>query len=97
MKRKMRFLSLISGIVLSAMITFNTYTTSNSATTNTIELSSIMRLAFADGESGGYSCTVTSNCFNWGGQIVGSVSCTGTESCSRGYEWVKCDGIKTEC
>lgn len=42
------------------------------------------------------SCTVMSYCYNWLGQIVGSVSCTG-RVCSRGSEWVKCDGVKTEC
>lgn len=45
----------------------------------------------------GYSCTVSSNCYNfWGNLVDGSVSCTG-KKCERGYEWVKCDDKKTEC
>ncbi len=39
----------------------------------------------------GYSCTVTSEC------STGEVSCTGEDSCSRGYRWVECDGRKTRC
>ncbi len=46
---------------------------------------------------GNASCTVTSNCFDgWGSTVTGSVSCSGT-NCERDYEWVKCDGVKTEC
>lgn len=48
------------------------------------------------GEVGDYSCTVTSICSNPFGQQTGSVSCTGT-SCKRGYEWVECDGHRTNC
>jgi hypothetical protein len=57
------------------------------------DLEHLFTLAFAsDGESdGGYSCSVTSEC--WGDS---SVSCTG-QVCSRGSGWVKCDGNKTEC
>ncbi len=40
---------------------------------------------------GGYSCTVTSNCGN-----QGSVSCTG-QTCERGWQWVECDGKRTDC
>ena len=49
------------------------------------------------GGGGGTSCTVTSNCYMALGQVIaGSVSCTGT-NCERGYEYVICDGIRTEC
>ena len=40
---------------------------------------------------GGYSCTVTLTC------AFGSVSCTGDNSCSRGANYVECDGKKTYC
>lgn len=40
--------------------------------------------------SGGYSCTVTTNCAN------GSISCTGTK-CSRTSISVTCDGNTTYC
>ena len=46
---------------------------------------------------GGTSCTVTSSCFAGLGQVVvGSVSCTGT-LCERGYEYVICNGRRTDC
>jgi len=61
-----------------------------------IDLQSLMKIAQASAE-GGYSCTASSNCFNIMGTVTGSVSCTGTQSCSRGTGWVKCDGHKTEC
>jgi hypothetical protein len=40
---------------------------------------------------GGYSCTVTTQC------VGGSISCTGTESCSRTTVSVTCDGHTTNC
>lgn len=53
--------------------------------------------SLALGEDGdGTSCTATSKCFNFWGAEEGSVSCTGT-SCSRGHEWVECDGVTTKC
>lgn len=49
------------------------------------------------GGGGGYSCTVTSNCFMLsGGGISGTVSCTGTE-CVRGFGWVMCNKKITSC
>ena len=48
--------------------------------------------AIGDGNG---SCTVSSNCFSMG-TVMGSVSCTGT-TCSRGFEYVKCDGKRTDC
>ena len=49
------------------------------------------------GDGSGTSCTVTSNCFGFLGLgVEGSVSCTGS-TCERGYEYVICDGKKTEC
>ncbi len=50
----------------------------------------------AEGENGGYSCTVTSNCYSIFGSNEGSVSCTGSQ-CERGYGWVECDGHRTNC
>ena len=45
----------------------------------------------------GASCTVTSNCYIGLGQVIaGSVSCTGT-TCERGYEYVICNGKRTNC
>lgn len=40
---------------------------------------------------GGYSCTVTTTCFD------GSISCTGTRSCKRTVYSVTCDGHTTTC
>lgn len=59
-------------------------------------LSTISQLSLA-GESSGYECSASSDCFNWGGQKDGSISCKGVTECKRGTEWVKCDGKKTEC
>jgi hypothetical protein len=47
--------------------------------------------ALSAGESGGYSCTVTTNC------VTGSIQCTGTQECSRTAYTVTCDGKTTEC
>ena len=47
--------------------------------------------ALSAGESGGYSCTVTTNC------VTGSIQCTGTKECSRTAYTVTCDGKTTEC
>lgn len=47
--------------------------------------------ALAAGESGGYSCTVTTNC------MTGSIQCTGKHECSRTSYTVTCDGKTTEC
>lgn len=50
-------------------------------------------------ENGGSSasCTVTSTCFGFLGQgIEGSVSCTGS-TCERGFEYVICNGKRTNC
>ena len=58
-------------------------------------LFSLTTMAHADGESG-YSCSVSTNCYNLWGALMGSVACTGTK-CSRGSSWVKCDGKTTEC
>lgn len=46
---------------------------------------------------GGYSCTVTTNCFNIGGKVSGTVGCTGTKKCERGTGYVECDGKRTSC
>lgn len=45
----------------------------------------------SSGGGEGYSCTVTTACDN------GSISCTGSSSCSRTTTSVKCDGHTTRC
>ncbi|PIF06704.1 MAG: hypothetical protein CSA36_00480 [Draconibacterium sp.] len=87
----------ILGCGFIAATMFLNFSKSSKLNTRQIDLSSFMKIAKADAEGGGYSCTVYSNCFNIAGTVTGSVSCTGTESCSRGTGWVKCDGHKTEC
>jgi hypothetical protein len=42
------------------------------------------------------TCSVMSICFSNTGEQVGSVSCSGN-FCDRGYEWVECDGHRTDC
>lgn len=40
------------------------------------------------------SCTVTNNC----GPYSPSVSCTSASgNCTSGYDWVECDGVRTNC
>ena len=46
---------------------------------------------------GGYSCTVSTNCYDGTSTVHGSVSCTGSSSCSRAYNEVTCDDITTTC
>lgn len=42
------------------------------------------------------TCKVTANCYN-GGDITGTVSCTGENKCEIGFEWVECDGNRSVC
>ena len=42
-------------------------------------------------EAADYSCTVSYDCGN------GKVECSGTHSCSRGFQSVTCDGNTTFC
>ena len=44
----------------------------------------------------GGTCSVTSKCFSNTGVEVGSVSCSGNFR-DRGFEWVECDGRRTDC
>ena len=44
-----------------------------------------------EGSGSGYSCTVTTNCYDDNGRSGGSVSCTGEFSCVRGADFVICD------
>lgn len=88
MKRKVFFL--IIGSALVALMAFNTNFKVKSDNGH-FTLSSIMQQTVAIAEDGGYSCTVTTNC------IGGSVSCTGTSSCSRTDSSVTCDGHTTNC
>jgi hypothetical protein len=86
----------ILGCGFIAATMFLNFSKSSKINAHQIDLSSLIKIAKADAEGSGYSCTATSTCFNVFG-TEGSVSCTGTSSCSRGSEWVKCDGKKTEC
>ncbi|QTD38777.1 hypothetical protein JL193_05790 [Polaribacter batillariae] len=82
------------GIAVIAMALFLNTNSINDNKSN-LDLASFISLNTANAE-GGYSCTVTSTCFMGFGTVSGSVSCSGS-TCSRGSEWVKCDGKKTEC
>ncbi len=86
-------LGILSLIVLTAVISINTK--SLNTTTSDFSLVNLISLNTANAENG-YSCTVSSTCFMGLGTVSGSVSCSGS-NCSRGTEWVKCDGKKTEC
>lgn len=61
--------------------------------------------ALANGEGSG-SCSATATCYTeeynsdtqkWEKIPTGSVSCTGTESCSSGKWYVVCDGNTSSC
>ena len=79
------------------MVTIVGITMYNSHDTNSTLSSIVLKNieALADGESG-YSCSASATCF-YGGRAEGSVSCTGTNSCTSGYEYVKCDGNTSYC
>jgi len=63
-----------------------------------IDLTSLLGLSSASAEAGGgYSCTATKKCKDSDGNADGEVSCTGTILCSRGTDYVRCDGHKTSC
>lgn len=96
MKKKILFFACGTAL-LTVMICNISISKSTDDSKPNFGLSTIAQLSLASGEGSGYSCSASSDCYNWGGQKVGSVSCTGTSSCSRGSGWVKCDGKKTEC
>lgn len=96
---KLKSLVIFCSVVLLSLLVFiksNNVNQSNYC----LFLSSIEALA---GDEAGYSCTVSSKCFNLIGQETGEVSCTG-KKCSGGNTglwgsepWVECDGNKTTC
>lgn len=90
MKKKTVFCLLI----FMAMVTFTVIYANHRKISTVSFMSSID--ALSDGEGGNYSCTIETLCFNWGGTVVGSVSCTGS-TCKRGPGFVECDGKRTEC
>ena len=96
MKTKGKVFVAIGVVAFAIAVAFNINTNFSSSIEQSLTLANIE--ALANGESGGYSCSATSNCYIAFGQVVdGSVSCTGVVKCERGYEWVKCDGKKTTC
>jgi hypothetical protein len=85
-----KILFFIGGAMFIALMTFNV-SSMHKAETRHVKLSSIIHLAVANAEDTGYSCTVTTNC------VGGSISYTGTQSCSRTSTSVTCDGHTTNC
>lgn len=73
---------------------YSIYHTSNKSKIDSVVLENIE--ALANGDAGGYSCSVSSKCYLFGG-VDGSVSCTGIRKCIRGFEYVSCDGNITSC
>ena len=107
MKKK----SLFGIAILGAIISTNAYILSlGQRPIGDVTLANIETLAQNESgsESGGYSCTVTTNCYDFTmSHIMGTISCSGKE-CSRGIEktgtfiihenpYVECDGHRTKC
>lgn len=87
MKKKIGFLV----VMLIAVVSFTMNSVNNS--NNSIDLTSLIQLAYADGEQTPYSCEVEKICDLNGS----SVSCTGVEECKLIFRGVKCDGRSTFC
>ena len=62
-----------------------------------VSLDAIAVMAQAQAESGGGGCTATATCFGVTGKEIGSVSCSGTNTCVAGYGYVTCDGKTSYC
>jgi hypothetical protein len=94
----MKKIILVLGLGILATTMFLNTSTSKSNRCQ-IDLNSLAKIAKANSEGGssGYSCTVSSNCFNLMGTVTGSVSCKGSITCKRDYQWVECDGQRTKC
>lgn len=93
---KKTFFSALAVIAVGAAA-FGGYITcpETASTSNQLLAENIEALA-SNAESGG-SCSASAICY-WGDtKQTGSVSCTGTENCSSGYEWVECDGKTHSC
>ena len=107
MKKK----SLFGIAILGTIISTNAYILSlDQRPIGDVTLADIETLAQNESgsESGGYSCTVSTNCYNYSmTHILGTISCSG-QKCSRGTEttgtfivheipYVECDGHRTKC
>lgn len=92
---KKKIMSIITIIVFGVMLGYNINISKKSKVLSNLTLANIEALA-NDGEGGGYSCSATANCY-YGERVEGSVSCSGKESCTSGYEYVKCDGRTSYC
>jgi hypothetical protein len=90
-----KIIGILGVAVIAAAMFFSANNVSGSS--SDIGLASLMNMNVAHADSeGGTTCTVTTNCYNWGGTNVGTVSCTGAK-CSRDTTSVTCDGKKTSC
>ncbi len=92
------FFTGVFALALVAIIGYGINKNQNVEQLSDLALQNVEALAQEEGGTGGgYSCSVTSNCFSiLSGQVLGSVSCSG-KNCERGTGYVKCDGKRTEC
>ena len=91
MKKKMSML--IAGIAFMGVMAMNVQSSLNENNSTGLNLNMLANTAHADGEGGGYSCSVSTICSDGG-----KVACTGEIACSRwaGYS-VTCDDNTTYC
>jgi hypothetical protein len=80
-------------LAIAAVAAWNMNLNSQGNDLSDVSLANVEALAQ---ESGGNSCSASANCY-YGSQIEGSVSCTGTSTCTSGHEYVKCDGNTSKC
>ena len=92
-KMKRKFFLLIGGTTLVVLMTIN-IGIGVKAINGNCTLSSIIKqsVAYAESPGGGYSCSAKAQCY-----IGGEVSCTGTDTCTSGIGYVKCDGKTSSC
>ena len=97
MKKK---IIIASATVLFAVATVFNMTLLQGNSVGDVSLDAIAVMAQAQNESGGgggYTCSATATCYSVQGKEIGSVSCSGTNTCVAGYGYVTCDGITSYC
>lgn len=80
-----------AAVGLGSYKTYCSYTAANMSEEDLLMAENVLALS-----EGSYSCSASANCYN-GSKLDGTVSCSGTNQCISGVEYVECDGKKSYC
>ena len=85
----------ILGVALLA-VTLSLNSNSINSTSVNFDIANLISINTANAKVLATTCSASATCF-YGSQAQGSVSCTGTNTCQSGFEYVICDGKRSEC